>query len=507
MSTAPPAPHAVDLLDAAAADAPGAVFLRGARTMTFAEVAHASQRVAAWLDARGVTAGDRLVIAAANHPDAIVTALGAARLGVTFVFVHDAIRPAGFARILEQVEPACVLLDDATARLRPAVGDVPVLACDTDRLDGATPTASLVAPAAAAGGLENTRVDPLCLVYTSGSTGVPRGVMVSHANVAFSAAAIQERLRYRSDDTIGLFLPLSFDYGLYQVFLALAARATLYVGALEGLAFRLLGALEREKITVLPGIPSLFSALVGMIARGARPPARLRAVTNTGERLAPETVERLRAELPGLEVFLMYGLTECKRVSILLPEELAARPVSVGRALRGTTAEVMLPDGSTAPDGVPGELVVQGPHLTLGYWRAPMETARRFRTAPDGTRTLFTGDTCRRDRDGFLYFEGRGDAQVKRHGFRMSLREIESAALGVPGVVAAAAVALSEDDLHLFVTRTGSGLTPEALLRVLREQLEPYKVPDRVHVVQSLPTTPHGKLDRARLSMTAEHVA
>jgi acyl-coenzyme A synthetase/AMP-(fatty) acid ligase len=471
--------------------------------MTFGELATASHAIAIWLRARGLSPGDRILIATSNHAEAIATAFGAARCGVTFAFLHHTIPPLGFRRIVEQVKPACVALDSTTTGLQPVVANLPLLTIGTSAIAGGTPVADILASNRAAR-TKSVRHDPLCLIYTSGSSGEPRGVMVSHNNVAFTVRAIQQRLCYRADDIIGLYLPLSFDYGLYQLFLALAPRASIYVGQPDLVPLRLCNDLADERITVLPGVPSLFSVLVRMLERTPQALPYLRAVTNTGEQLPSFTIDRLRALLPQLDFFLMYGLTECKRVSILLPGELEAHPGSVGRPLDGTTAEVVLSDGSIAPDDTPGELVVSGPHLTMGYWRAPEETARRFRAAEDGNSLLFTGDTCRKSADGYLYFEGRGDAQTKRRGFRISLLEIESAALAVAGTVSAAAVAPPHsDELHLFLTGDGYAVSADAMIRELRERLEPHKIPDRIHVLAALPTTSHGKVDQQRLCALA----
>lgn len=495
--------HAVDLLDIASASSPEGVFLRGADRMTFGEIEKASHAIALWLRSRGLSPGDRIIIATSNHAEAIATAFGAARCGVTFAFLHHTTPAVGFRRIVEQVEPACVVLDSTTAGLQPVVANLPLLTVGGSAIAGGTPVTDILAANRGAR-IKSVRHDPLCLIYTSGSSGAPRGVMVSHDNVAFTVSAIQERLRYRADDTVGLYLPLSFDYGLYQLFLALAARASIYVGQPDLIPLRLCNALADERITILPGIPSLFSVLVRMLERTPRALPHLRAVTNTGEQLPAVMIDRLRALLPRLDVFLMYGLTECKRVSILLPDELEAHPGSVGRPLDGTTAEVVLSDGSVAPDDTPGELVVSGPHLTMGYWRAPEETAQRYRASDDGTRLLFTGDTCRRSADGYLYFEGRGDAQTKRRGFRISLLEIESAALAVTGTISAAAIAPPHtDELHLFLTGDAYAVSADAVIRELRERLEPHKIPDRIHVLASLPTTSHGKVDQQRLCALA----
>jgi acyl-CoA synthetase (AMP-forming)/AMP-acid ligase II len=496
--------HLADLLDRAAGSWPDDVFLRAANPMTFAELAAASHAVAAWLREHGIGAGDRVVIVTANHPESIAAAFGASRLGAIFTFLHHAIRPFGLRRIVEQLEPACVVLDDATIGLRSVFGSMPLLTAGGVDAQGATPLAKVIASRRRLGA-ENVPSDPCCLVYTSGSTGEPRGVVVSRDNVAFTVAAIQQRLGYRRGDVVGLFLPLSFDYGLYQVFLALAAGASVFIGASDFISLRLVEALAQERVSVLPGVPVMLQSLAWMLERAPRSLPHLRAVTNTGERLAASTLDRLRALLPGLDVFSMYGLTECKRVSILLPGELDTHPGSVGRPLDGTVAEVIGPDGSVLPDDTPGELVVRGPHVTMGYWRAPGETAQRFRVTSDGSRALYTGDTCRRSAGGYLSFEGRSDAQTKRRAFRISLLEIESAALDVRDIAGASAIAWPDSDkLHLFIA--GGALPPSAdtVIRALRERLEPHKIPDRVHVFESLPTTPHGKVDRRRLRALAE---
>ena len=499
--------HVIDLLDGAARDLPGRVFVTGAGTLTFAEAAAATRAVAAWLGAAGVTAGDRILIVAGNHADVVVAALGAARCGVTFTILHDEITPASFAQVAVQLEPSCLVLDQRTAALAAHAPGLPVLLTgDGGGHASRTPVGAL--PAAPDETAAAVCSDPLCIVFTSGSTGAPRGVMVSHDNVAFTTGAIQARLDYRASDTVALFLPLSFDYGLYQVFLALRARASLYIAAPGTVPLRAPDALARANVSVLPGVPLLLAALVAMLQRRPLPLPLLRMVTNTGERLPARTIAQLTEILPQAELFVMFGLTECKRVSILLPHERAQRPHSVGRPLDDTTAEVVDADGRPLPAGCCGELVVRGRHVTQGYWRAPEETAARFATTADGQRMLRTGDICRRDDAGFLYFEGRRDAQRKRRGFRISLLEIESVALAVPEVAHAVAVQpLDGDELHLFVTAPPRTVTGDDVLQTLRDRLEPYKVPDRVHVWTELPETPHGKVDRSTLTVAAGSAA
>ncbi|QSQ14568.1 class I adenylate-forming enzyme family protein [Myxococcus landrumensis] len=481
----------------------------GQGSFTYAQLATATRRLGGWLSRRGFRRGDRALILTRNRVEVALAAFATARLGGLFAILHGAIREPGLRRILEQVMPAVAFLDESTAHLAPAFADVPIVwvGGDAGALSGVRLERILEEEPAECPPFSGVDVEPVCLIYTSGSTGAPRGVTLSHDNVLFVVAAIQARLQYRREDVVGVFLPLSFDYGLYQVFLAAQVGASVFVGSAELAGPTLLGTLERWRVTVLPGVPTLFAALLKLLGRGGAGAPCLRVLTNTGAHLPASHVEQLRRQLPGVSVFLMYGLTECKRVSILLPEELEAHPGSVGRALPGTEALILDEDGQVLPPGEVGELVIQGRHVALGYWRAPEETAMRYRTHPRGLgRVLHSGDLFRRDADGFLQFVGRKDALLKRKGFRLHPLEIEEVACALPGVAeAGVAQEDSGDRLHLFVTALPGAPPPReaGLLDALVNRLEPYKVPDQVHWVLELPKTANGKLDRAALARWA----
>jgi acyl-coenzyme A synthetase/AMP-(fatty) acid ligase len=200
-----------------------------------------------------------------------------------------------------------------------------------------------------------------------------------------------------------------------------------------------------------------------------------------------------------VRVVRQFGQTECKRISIMPPEQDSDRPDSVGRPLPGTRVLILDAEGQPLPVGQTGEIVVTGPHVMPGYWRAPELTARTFRRDEHGSLRLHTGDYGRLDEDGYLYFEGRRDDMFKRKGIRMSTIEIESAAMDIPGVRAAAAVPpTGKHDLALFVD---SDLRPHTILRELANRLEPAKVPAICHVVTDFPLTLHGKNERKQLTM------
>jgi amino acid adenylation domain-containing protein len=471
-----------DLLDRRAAATPDAQALtRGTTTWTYAELRDRSLAGAGWLAQLGVGRGDRVLVVAPHAAESAALAFAASRLGAIFAVISDQIRPYLLEHVLEDSAPRLVVGTSEAAATAERLFDGPVHELEDLPADGVPP----------AGGGEPT--DPVAFIYTSGSTAKPKAVVSPHRQVLFATGAIQSRLRYRPDDTVWCCMPLSFDYGLYQVFLACAAGAHLVLGDAAQAGPPLVRELEGHGATVLPLVPSLAATLVRLVGRTGRPPSRLRMVTNTGAALSPAASARLRELVPGLDVVPMFGLTECKRVSIAEPNADLERPGSVGTPLPGTEAWVVDPDGRRLPPGETGELVVRGPHVMAGYWRAPELTAARFR---DGL--LHTGDQCRLDADGHLYFAGRTDDIYKQQGFRVSAIEVEAAATDVPQVELAAVLPPDgEDGAHLLVT---GAITEAELARELAARLEDHKVPPQISVVESFPLSVNGKVDKRRLA-------
>lgn len=495
--------HLSRLLDQAAQQHGDRPFLIGSRSLTYHEAACCTRRIAASLSRMGIGSADRVMIVAANRPETVLMAFAAARLGAIFTIISNAVRHYGLRQIVEQVQPAVVMLDHTGSTLVDELSEASIVwAGDTPCDERAVPFARLLdGPEIDGSCFPGIDLDPVCLIYTSGSTGVPRGIVISHDNIRFSASAIQERLRYRADDVIGLFLPLSFDYGLYQIFLALLTGASIFLGGPELVGPELLRKLAAYEISVLPGVPTLFAALLKLCDRSPQRLPSLRSVTNTGEHLPRAYIERLRQFFPEVQIFAMYGLTECKRISILLPHEVDTRRDSVGRPLTGTAAYVVDERGQPVPAGVVGELVVRGRHVALGYWRAREETRQRFRqTTATASRELYTGDLCRIDADGYIYVVGRNDDQCKHKGYRISLLEIEAVACAIEGVAQASAVQTKDpDQLHLFVTAAQHDITARRVFEVLRDRLESFKTPDKIHILDTLPENANGKVDRKQL--------
>ncbi|WP_405872872.1 MULTISPECIES: class I adenylate-forming enzyme family protein [unclassified Streptomyces] len=482
------------LLAAAVAARPDAPAVRDASgSWTYAELDAWSRAYADWLTARGVRRGDRVLARVGNVREFTALLFGALRRGIVFVPVNPAMKRFHLSTVVPDCDPALLIAQGAE--------DVGVLRELTDR--PVVPLAHARAGAEQqlhAGVHEDTPVRPDdlgLLIYTSGSTSAPKAVAGPHAPIVFAARAIQARLNYREDDVVLAAVPLSFDYGLYQIFLSVIAGAQLVLTEPDR-HVRLLGTLHEYGVTVVPLVPSLGEMLLTLARRDRREPPPVRLFTNTGAALTAPVIAQLRAAFPNARVSPMFGTTECKRITVLEPDGDLARPGSVGRALDGTEVLVLDDDGHPLPPGTVGEIAVRGPHIMDGYWRAPEQTALRFRPDPEtGEVTLHTGDYGHLDADGHLYFEGRRDDLFKRKGVRMGTLEIETAALDIPGVTAAAALAPADGhDLTLYAVAEPA---PDVVLAQLAERLEAAKVPAVCHLVDELPLTPNGKTDKQRL--------
>ena len=484
-----------DWLESAAQRAPGRPAVVGdAGSVNYVQLADRTRRVAGWMQRSGIRRGDRVLVLLPSCLELVETVLGASRLGACFVVINPAIKPYQLAHVLADCEPRLVVTVSTRPDLDllPRDGGLLLVDRDWDRVLAGPASPVVSAP------ISN---DLACLVYTSGSTAMPKGVMSAHRNVVFAAQAIQERLRIRADDVIGHFLPMSFDYGLYQLFLSLQAGATLALGTEEDAGYALLRKVRDWGVTGLPLVPNLAASLVRLARRSADELPALRFVTNTGAHLPGGVIADIRAIWPSCSVFPMFGLTECKRVSILLPEEYERKPASVGRPLPDTECLVVDEAGSPLPPGQEGELVVRGQHVMPGYWRSEELTALRFRPwGPQRERVLFTGDRCSLDADGYLYFHGRLDDVFKQRGYRVSALEVEAAGMRLTGVREAALVVgggngSGPDTVLAYVGEAG----PEAVRDGLRALLEDYKLPDRVVACADLPRNTNGKVDKRAL--------
>jgi len=371
---------------------------------------------------------------------------------------------------------------------------------------------SEVLQAQARAGHRTIDTDMAGILYTSGSTGHPKGVVVSHRNLVAGAQSVASYLGNHADDTLLAALPLSFDAGLSQLTTAFHAGARVVL--LNYLLPRdVIKAIEREKVTGLTAVPPLYLQLA-QLNWPAEITEHLRYFANTGGRLPVDTLRTLRRHLPKTQTFLMYGLTEAFRSTYLPPSDVENRPDSIGKAIPNAEILVLREDGTPCAPDEPGELVHRGPLVSLGYWNDPAKTAERFKPLPAGLHpgrvlpeiAVFSGDTVRQDAEGYLYFIGRKDEMIKTSGYRVSPSEVEEI-LYRSGLVSECA-AYGVDDpmlgqaIHVaLITNDQAPLDNAQLLQHCRAEMPAYMVPKVFdQCAGPLPRNPNGKIDRKRIA-------
>ncbi len=357
-------------------------------------------------------------------------------------------------------------------------------------------------------GANGIDIDLAMLIYTSGSTGFPKGVMMTHQNVVAAARSITTYLENTADDIILNVLPVAFDYGLYQVLMAVKVGATLILEKSFAFPQVILNRCAEEKVTGLPLVPTMAAILIAQrnIAPGTLP--HLRYITNTAAALPPAHIERLQALFPHVALYSMYGLTECKRCTWLPPAELKNRISSVGIAIPGTEAYVVDDQGNKVAPGVVGELVIRGAHVMKGYWENPEATARALRPGLHAwERVLHTGDLFRTDDEGFLYFVGRKDDIIKSRGEKVAPKEVENVIYALPGVAEVAVIGVPDPILGsaikaVVAPEPGVSLETADIVRHCARFLEDFMVPKFVEFRPSLPKTDSGKISRRLVAET-----
>jgi len=352
--------------------------------------------------------------------------------------------------------------------------------------------------------IRNIDQDLAALIYTSGSTGEPKGVISSHHNMVSAARSIIQYIGNTPDDIIVDVLPLSFDYGLYQVLMSVMFGGTV---VFESFVFpvKVLQCIRREQVTGFPIVPTIAAFLLKLENLSNFDLSSLRYLTNTGAALPTEHIRRLRALFPEVKLFSMFGLTESKRTLYLPPEEVDRRPGSVGKAIPNCEVFVVDENGKEVLPGETGELVIRGSNVMRGYWNAPELTARTFKAGIlPGETLLHSGDVFKRDEEGFLYFLGRKDDQIKTKGERVSPKEIENTLSEMRGVSEAAVIGIPDDILGtaikaFIVPLPGVSLTQKDVLKFCTDHMETFMVPKYVSFQAELPKTPNGKIDKKSL--------
>jgi acyl-CoA ligase (AMP-forming) (exosortase A-associated) len=508
-------------IDSAARDAGApALHFRDAK-FDYAALATAIESFARALVGLDVARQERVAIFLPKQFETVIAMFGAARAGCVFVPVNPLLKPPQVEHILRDCDvrvlvtsPERLLALGAMPANCPELRHVVVtgaVADGTSRpVPAPVPWESLLAAAGPRLPHRVIDLDMAAILYTSGSTGRPKGVVLSHRNMVTGAESVAQYLENRSDDRLLAVLPFSFDYGFSQLSTAFVVGASVVL--MDYLFPRdIVMRMSREAVTGLAGVPPLWSQLADL-EWPAEATRHLRYFTNSGGSMPRAVLQKLRRAMPAAKPYLMYGLTEAFRSTYLPVADIDRKPGSIGKAIPNAEILVVRPDGTECAAEEPGELVHRGSLVAMGYWNDPGKTAERFRPAPGlpagimiPEMAVWSGDTVRRDAEGYLYFVGRRDEMIKTSGYRVSPSEIEEVAFATGLVGDAAAIGVPHPELGqsivLVVTPSpGRQATDGPLLEACRRELPAYMVPARIEWRDALPRNANGKYDRVLLA-------
>jgi amino acid adenylation domain-containing protein len=487
--------------------------------LTYAEIDRRSNALAHALVRRGVARGDRVVIFADNTVETVVSFWATLKANAVVSVVNPLTKADKLAYLLNDCRATAMVTDghltpafaSASAKSSHLRSVIVSGALDEGRLAGLPGVVSFAAALAAEAEdhpppRRSIDVDLAALIYTSGSTGDPKGVMLTHRNMLTAATSITTYLRNVEDDIILGVLPLAFDYGLYQMIMAFRMGARLLLERSFTYPADVLGRVVEEKVTGFPGVPTIFAILAEMKNVHSLDFSHIRYVTNTAAALPVKHITMLRDIFPKAQIFSMYGLTECKRCTYLPPEDIGRKPTSVGIAIPNTELWIVGEDGQKLGAGEVGQLVIRGATVMRGYWEKPDETAKKLRPGPlPGELVLYTGDLCKLDEEGYLYFVGRMDDIIKSRGEKVAPKEVENAIVNIEGVKEVAVIGVPDEILGqavkaFVVLEQGSKLTERDILRECQGRLENFMAPKYVELLPELPKTTTGKIKKTGLS-------
>lgn len=492
----------------------------GSSTFTFKQLDRYSNNLASLFYQRGLTRGDRVVCSSGNTWQSVVCFWAALKAGAVISLVADDISLRMLKYILSDSEAKFLVtssLNTNKADINPINIVEELLAIDslsfiisTDQIDGDFSQSILSFEEAINVEVPTVvnhclDIDLAAIIYTSGSTGEPKGVMLTHRNMVTATESLNRYLNYASDDVVLSVLPLSFDYGLYQMIMSTSVGAMLILEKDFTWPILSLKKIETEKVTILPIVPTIVILFEDCANKINFDLSSVRLMSNTGAEVNKKHLDIIANRFPNAQMFSMYGLTECKRCSYLSPQDLLKKPGSVGIAIPNTEIWILDETGNQlAPDQM-GEIVIRGGTVMKGYWRKPEQTAKKLKDGPiPGEKVLHTGDYGIKDQDGYLYFKGRMDEILKCRGMKVSPLEVEAFLMSIEGVKEAAIIGVHDDIqdtiLHAFVAHEMTISDPaERILERCKQELAPNKCPSNITLLKLLPKTTNGKIDKHTL--------
>ncbi|MFN2390165.1 MAG: amino acid adenylation domain-containing protein [Actinomycetota bacterium] len=510
------------LVEVAAAARPGSsAVVDGDRHASYADLDSASNQVAAALTESGLGRGNRIALYMDKSPEAVAAIYGILKTGAAYVPLDPQTPPARLGYVVRDCGVRGILYGRETADRLPHVlqgaqtvevaavmnGNEPVHIDGVRALTQADVDA--ISPSRAATDVNED--DLAYILYTSGSTGDPKGVMLTHRNALAFVLWAADRFAIEGQDRLSSHAPFHFDLSVFDLFAAAAAGAAVVLVPPEASIFprKLARFIEDEEISIWYSVPAILSRLATRAALKAGDLSSLRTVLFAGEVFPTKYLRALMRLLPHARFFNLYGPTEtnvCTYYEVPeLPDDMTD-PIPIGRPIAGVETIVVTDEGTEAAPGDTGELYVRGATVMQGYWGDAARTDQALVRAPlgaDPARPLYrTGDLVCEDTEGNYRFLGRRDAQIKSRGYRIELGDIETALYAHPSVVQCAAVPVPDElvtnRIKAYVA-TRDPITPIDLARFCEARLPPYMVPDAFEFVSELPKTSTGKIDRAAL--------
>lgn len=489
------------------------------KKLSYAELDARSNALANFLCASGVKRGDRVVIFADNTVETVLSFWAVLKANAVVSIVNPLTKQSKLEYLLQDCRPAALITDshlypifaEAARKCHHLRGTIvsgeidDALMADlpfAQRWDVAIASSDSSHPPARA----NIDLDLAAIIYTSGSTGEPKGVMLTHRNMITACESITSYLELRDDEVILNVLPLAFDYGLYQMIMAFRAGARLVLERSFAFPAQILNVIVTEGVTGLPGVPTIFSILAELKSIKEYDLSKIRYVTNTAAALGEKQIELLKDIFPTARIYSMYGLTECKRCTYLPPRDINRKPSSVGIAIPNTEMWIVDEFDNRVSAGIVGQLVIRGATVMKGYWEKPDATALRLKPGPiPGEQVLYTGDLCRMDEEGYLYFVARMDDIIKSRGEKVAPKEVENQLMNIPGVKEAAVIGVPDSLLGqaikaFVVLAAGVSISDKQLQMECQSRLETFMVPKYISIVFDLPKTNTGKIKKTGLS-------
>ena len=494
-----------------------AIIAKG-KEYSYSELMASAEKLSRHLVKSGIKKGDRIAISLENSWQSVVSIYGATLSGAVFLVINPQTKADKLQYILND-SGAKVLISSSMLKneLSPALKDLKtireVIIFGDEKLITLADSSFRLSNfnAIISGQCDEIRMpdiipnDLAALLYTSGSTGFPKGVMMTHQSMVFTSWSLIEYLRLSDEDRILLLLPLAFDYGLYQLLMSITVGGTLIVEQSFIFTASIYRNIEKYKPTVFPGVPTIYAMMIASSKENPLVFDCIQKVTNTAAALPAGFIPDLKKIFPNALIFKMYGLTECKRVCYLEPELIDLKPTSVGKAIPGTEVFLLDNEGNPVPTGESGILHIRGPHVMLGYWNKKELSMEMLKPGIlPGEKILSSNDLFKMDEEGFLYFQGRTDDIIKTRGEKVSPIEIENVIYKIEGIQEVAVLGIPDEIMgesivaHVTVQDLVK-LNEKDIQKECMSKLEVFMVPQKVIFLDKMPKSPNGKIDKKEL--------